>query len=117
MASQRDPQNLKNLIKSAKWKPQTPFQSSLVRFCFRKGFKVLPKDLQNLKNYSFTMVKLTFSAIHSSLKMVTLGHLLRAFWFHFGHHGLPNDVQSGKKGSFEKHQKNYRILDTKLTPK
>ena len=69
MASQRDPQNLKNLTKSATWEPQTPFQSSLVRFCFRKGFKVVPKDLQNLKNYSFTIVKQLFSEIHSDLKI------------------------------------------------
>ena len=51
MASQRDPQNLKNLTKSAKWVPRTPFESSFGRFHFRKGFKVVPKDLQNLKNH------------------------------------------------------------------
>jgi hypothetical protein len=54
MASQRDPQNLKNLTKSAKWQPRTPFESSFGRFHFRKGFQVAPKDLQNLKNDGFT---------------------------------------------------------------
>ena len=56
MASQRDPQNLKNLTKSAKWPPQTPFENSFGRFHFRKGFQVVPKDLQNLKNHGFTLV-------------------------------------------------------------
>ena len=103
MDSQRDAQNLKNLTKSAKWEPQTPFQSSLVRFCFRKGFKVVPKDLQNLKNYGFTKVKPLFSEIHSDLKMVSFGHLFGPFWDHFPSHALPNGAQSGKKDPFKKH--------------
>ena len=41
MASQRDPQNLKNLTKSAKLKTQTSFESSLGRFHFRNGFPFL----------------------------------------------------------------------------
>ena len=83
MASQRDPQNLKNLTKSAKWHPQTPFESSFGRFHFRKGFQVVPKDLQNLKNHSFTIVKPLFSEINSDLKMVSFGHLFGPFWHHF----------------------------------
>ena len=117
MASQRDPQNLKNLTKSAKWHPQRPFESSFGRFHFRKGFQVVPRDLQNLKNYSFTKVKPSFSEIHSSLEMVTLGHLLGAFWHHFPSHGLLNCARSGKKDPFEKPQKNNQILRPKLTPK
>ena len=114
MASQRDPQNLKNLTKSAKCHPQTPFESSFGRFHFRKGFQVVPKDLQNLKNHSFTIVKPLFSEIHSGLKMVSFGHLFGPFWDHFPSHALPNDAQCGKKDPFEKHQKNCQILDTKL---
>ena len=117
MASHRDPQNLKNLIKSAKWHPQTPFQSSFGRFHSRKGFQVVPKDLQNLKNHSFTIVKPLFSEIHPSLKMVSFRHLFGPFWHHFPSHGLPNGAQSGKKGLFKKHQKNDQILDPKLAPK
>ena len=117
MASQRDPQNLQNLTKSAKWHPQTPFESSFGRFHFRKGFQVVPKDLQNLKNHSFTLVKPLFSEIHSDLKMVTFGHLFGPFWDHFPSHGLPNGAQSCKKDSFKKHQKNNQILGAKLTPK
>ena len=94
-----------------------PFESSFGRFHFRKGFQVVPKDLQNLENHSFTTVKPLFSEIHSSLKIVSLGHLLGAFWDRFGQHGLPNDGQSSKKDPFKKHQKNYQIPDTKLTPK
>ena len=117
MASQRDPQNLKNLTRSAKWQPQTPPQSSLVRFRFRKGFQVVPKDLQNLKNHSFTIVKPLFSEIHPSLKTVTFGQLLGAFWHHFPSHELPNGAQSAKKDPFKKHQKNYQILGPKLSSK
>ena len=102
MASQRDPQNLKNLTKSAKWHPQTPFESSFGRSHFTKGFQVVPKDLQDLKNPSFTIVKPLFSEIHSGLKMVSFGHLFGPFWDHFGHHGLPNGAQSAKKDPFEK---------------
>ena len=117
MASQRDPQNLKNLTKSAKLETRTPFESSLGRFHCKKGFQVVPKDLQNLKNDSFTSVKPLFSEIHSDLKMVSFGHLFGPFWHHFPSHALPNGAQSGKKDPFKKHQKNYQILDTKLTPK
>jgi len=117
MASQRDPQNLKNLTKSAKWTSQTPFESSFGSFHFRKGFQVVPKDLQNLKNDSFTIVKQLFSEIHSDLKMVSFGHLFGPFWDHFPSHALPNGAQRGKKEPFKKHQKNYQILRPKLTPK
>ena len=117
MASHRDPQNLKNLIKSAKWHPQTPFQSSFGRFHSRKGFQVVPKDLQNLKNHGFTIVKPLFSEIHPSLKMVSFGHLFGPFWDHFPSHALPNGAQSAKKDPFRKHQKNYQILGAKMTPK
>ena len=117
MASQRDPQNLKNLTKSAKLEPRTPFESSLGRSHCRKGFQVVPKDLQNLKNDSFTYVKPLFSEIHSDLKMVSFGHLFGPFWDHFPSHVPPNDDQSGKKDAFKKHQKNYQILRPKMTPK
>ena len=117
MASQRNPQNLKNLTKSAKWGSQTPFETSFARFHFRKGFQVVPRDLQNLKNHSFTIVKPLFSEIHSSLKIVTFGHLLGAFWHRFPSHELPNGAQSAKKDPFKKQQKNYQILGSKLTPK
>ena len=117
MASQRDPQNLKNLTKSAKWHPQTPFESSFGRFHFRKGSQALSKDLQNLKNHSFTIIKQLFSEIHPGLKIVSFGYLFGPFWDHFPSHGLSNDVQSGKKGSFKKHQNNYQILRPKPTPK
>ena len=117
MVSQRDPQNPKNLTKSAKWHPQTPFQSSFGRFHSRKGFQVVPKDLQNLKNHGFTIVKPLFSEIHPSLKMVSLGHLLEPFWDHFPSHALPNGAQSGKKHPFRKHKKNYQILGAKMTSK
>ena len=116
MVSQRDPQNLKNLTKSAKWHPQTPFESSFGRFHFRKGFQVVPKDLQNLKNHSFTLVKPLFLEIHSDLKIVFFGHLFGPFWHHFPSHGLPNGAQSGKKDPFKKQQKNDQILGPKLTP-
>ena len=106
MVSQRDPQNLKNLTKSAKWEPQMPFESSFARFQFRKGFQVVSRDLQNLKNDSFTNVKQLFSEIHSTHKIVFLEPLLGAFWHHFRSTCLPNGAQSGKKYSFEKHQKN-----------
>ena len=117
MASQRDPQNLKNLTKSAKWHPQTPFDSSFGCYHFRKGFQALSKDLQNLKNRSFTIVKPLFSEIHSALKMVSFGHLFGPFWHHFPPHELPNGAQSAKKEPFKKQQKNDQILEAKLAPK
>ena len=117
MASQRDPQNLKNLTKSAKWELRTPFETSFARFHFRNGFQVVPRDLQNLKNDGFTIVKQSFSEIHSSLEMVTFGHLLGALWHHFASPGLLNDAQSGKKDPFKKQQKNDQILGPKLAPK
>ena len=117
MASQRDPQNLKNLTKSAKWDSRMPFESSFARFHFRHGFQVVPRDLQNLKNHGFTLVKQSFSEIHSSLEMVTFGLILGAFWHHFPSHGLPNGAQSGKKDPFKKQQKNDQILEAKLAPK
>ena len=117
MASQRDPQNLKNLTKSAKWHPQTPFESSFGRFHFRKGFQALSKDLHNLKNHGFTIVKPLFSEIHSALKMVSFGHLFGPFWHHFPPHELPNGAQSAKKEPFKKQQKNDQILEVKLAPK
>ena len=117
MASQRDPQNLKNLTKSAKWDSQTPFESSFAHFHFRNGFQVVSRDLRNLKNYCFTIVKPSFSEIHSSLEMVTFGALLGAFWHHFPSHVLPNGAQSGKKDPFKKQQKNDKILEAKLAPK
>ena len=117
MASQRDPQNLKNLTESAKGHPQTPFESSIGRFHFRQGFQVVSQDLQNLKNDGFTLVKPSFSEVHSSLKMVSFGPLFGPFWHHFPYHELPNGAQSGKKDPFKNHQKNYQILRPKLTPK
>ena len=117
MASQRDPQNLKNLTKSAKWDSRTAFESSFARFHFRHGFQVVSRDLQNLKNDGFTVVKPSFSEIHSSLEMVTFRHLLGAFWHHFPSHGLPNGAQNGKKYPFKKEQKNDQILEAKLAPK
>jgi len=117
MVSQRDPQNLKNLTKSAKWHPQTPFESSFGRFHFRKGFQALSKDLHNLKNNSFTYVKPLFSEIHSALKMVSFGHLFGPFWDHFPSHAIPDGAQSGKKWPFQKTQKNDEILRPKVTPK
>ena len=117
MASQSDLQNLKNLTKSAKLVPRTLFESSFGRFQFRKGFQVVPKDLQNLKNHSFTIVKPLFSEIHPSLKTVTFGQLLGAFWHHFPSHELPNSAQNAKKDPFKKQQKNDQILEAKLTPK
>ena len=102
MASQRDPQNLKNLTKSAKWHPQTPFESSFGRSHFRKGFQVVPKDLQNLKNHSFTLVKPLFSEIHSDLKMVSFGYLFGPFWDYCPSHELPNGAQNVKKDPFTK---------------
>ena len=117
MVSHRDPRNLKNLTKSAKWHPQAPFESSFGRFHFRKGFQVVPKDLQNLKNHSFTIVKPLFSEIHSDLKMVSFGHLFGPFWHHFPPHELPNGAQSAKKEPFKKQQKNDQILEVKLAPK
>ena len=94
-----------------------PFKSSFGRFCFTKGFQVVPKDLQNLKNDSFTIVKQLFSEIHPSLKVVSFGHLFGPFWDHFGHHELPNGAQSAKKEPFKKQQKNDQILEVKLAPK
>ena len=117
MASQRDPQNLKNLTKSAKLETRTPFESSLGRFHFRNGFQVVSRDLRNLKNDGFTLVKPSFSEIHSSLEMVTFGHLLGAFWHHFPSHEVPNGAQSGKKDPFKKEQKNDQILEAKLAPR
>ena len=117
MASQRDPQNLQNLTKSAKLETQTPFESSLGRFHFRNGFQVVSRDLRNLKNYGFTLVKPSFSEIHSDLKMVSFGPLFGPFWDHFPSLTLPNGAQSDKKDSFRKHQKNYQFLRPKLTPK
>ena len=117
MASQRDPQNLKNLTKSAKLDSQTPFESSFAHFHFRNGFQVVSRDLRNLKNDGFTIVKPSFSEIHSSLEMVTFGHLLGAFWHHFPSHGLPNGAQSAKKDPFKKQKKNDQILEAKLAPK
>ena len=117
MVSQRDPQNLKNLTKSAKWHPRTPFESSFGRFHFRKGFQALSKDLQNLKNHGFTIVKPLFSEIHSGLKIVSFGHLFGPFWDHFPSHELPNGAQSAKKDPFKKQQKNDQILEVKLAPK
>ena len=117
MASQRDPQNLKNLTKSANLDPQTLFESSFGPFHFRKGSQAVSKDLQNLKNDGFTLVKPSFSEVHSSLKMVSFGPLFGPFGDHFPSHGLPNGAQSGKKDPFEKHQKNNQILEPELTPK
>ena len=117
MASQRDPQNLKNLTKSVKWNSQTPFESSFARFHFRNGFQVVSRDLLNLKKYCFTIVKQLFSEIHSGLKMVSFGHLFGPFWDHFPSHALPNGAQSAKKDPFKKHQKSDQILEAKLAPK
>ena len=117
MASQRDPQNLKNLTKSANLDPQTPFESYFGPFHFRKGSQAVSRDLQNLKNDGFTSVKPLFSEIHSDLKMVSFGYLFGPFWHHFPSHAPPNDAQSGKKDAFKKQQKNYQILRPKLTPK
>ena len=117
MASQRDPQNLKNLTKSAKWHLQTPFESSFGRFHCRKGFQADFKDLQNFENHGFTFVKQLFSEIHPSLKMVSFAYLLGPFWHRFLSHELPNGAQSAKKDPFKKRQKNNQILEAKLTPK
>ena len=117
MPSQRDPQNPKNLTKSAKWHPQAPFESSLGRFHFRNGFQVVSRDLRNLKNDGFTSVKPSFSEIHSDLKMVTFGHLFEPFWDHFPSHGLPNGTQSGQKDSFKKHQKKLTSFRSQTDPK
>ena len=92
-------------------------ESSFGRFHFRKGFQVVPKDLQNLKNHGFTNIKQLFSEIHSGLEMVSFGHLFGPFWDHFPSHELPNGAQSAKKDPFRKHQKNYQILGAKMTPK
>ena len=105
MASQRDPQNLKNLTKSAKWHPRTPFERSFARFHIRNGFQVVSRDLLNLKNDGFTLVKPLFSEIHSDLKMVSFGILFGSFWEHFPSHALPNGAQSAKKDPFKKQQK------------
>ena len=117
MASQRDPQNLKNLTKSAKLETQRLFESSLGRFHFRNGFQVVSGDLRNLKNDCFTLVKPSFSEKHSDLKILIFGHLFGPFWHHFPSHEVPNGAQSGKKDSFKKHEKNYAILRSKLIPK
>ena len=111
MTSQRDPQNLKDLTKSEKWKLQMAFESFFARFRFRQGFQVAPKDLENLKKYSSTSVKSMFPEIHSSHKVVSFWYILGAFWHHFPSHGLPNDAQSGKKDPFKKLQKNDQILE------
>ena len=113
IASQRDPQNLKNLTKSANWHSRTPFESSFGRFHCSKGFQVVPKDLQNLKNDSFTLIKPLFSEIHPSLKMVTFGPLLGAFWHHFPSHGLPNGAHSAKKDL----SKNIKKQETQVAPR
>ena len=94
-----------------------PFESSFARSQFRKRFQVVSKHLQNLKNDGFTIVKQLFSEIHSSLKMITFGHLFGAFWHHFPPHELPNGAQSAKKEPFKKQQKNDQILEVKLAPK
>ena len=107
MASQRVLQNLKNLTKSAKLETRTPFEGSLGRFHFRNGFQVVSRDLRNLKNDSFTLVKPSFSEIHSDLKMVTFGHLFGPFWDHFPSHEVPNGAQSGKKDSFTENKNIY----------
>ena len=117
MASQRDPQNLKNLTKSAKWESQTSFETSFARFHFRKGFQVVPRDLQNLENDGFTIVKPLFSEIHSDLKIVSFGHLFGSFWDHFPSHELPNGAQKWQKVPFQKTTKNDQILEAKLAPK
>ena len=110
MASQRDPQNLQNLTKSAKWRPQTPFQTSFGLFHFRKGSQALSKDLQNLKNHGVTLVvKPLFSETHSGLKMVSFGHLFGPFWDHFPSHELPNGAQSAQKDPFKKLQKTIKF--------
>ena len=101
MASHRDPQNLKNLIESAKLHTQTPFESSFGRLHSRKGFQVVPKDLQNLKNHSLIPVKPLFSEIHPRLKIVSFGYLFGPFWDHFPSHALPNGAQSAKKDPFK----------------
>ena len=105
MASQRDPQNLKNLTKSANLDPQTPFESSFRPFHFRKGSQAVSKDLQNLKNDGFTLVKPSFSEVQSSLKMVSFGPLFEPFGDHFPSRGLPKGAQSDQKDSFRKHKK------------
>ena len=97
MVSQRDPQNLKNLTKSAKWEPQMPFESAFARFQFRKGFQIVSRHLQNLKNDCFTIVKQLFSEIHSTLKMSSFGPCLGAFWHHFPSHELPNEPKTAKR--------------------
>ena len=117
MASQRDPQNLKNLTKSANLDSQTPFESSFGPFHFRKGFQAVSQDLQNLKNDGFTWGKQLFSEIHSDLEMVSFGNLSGPFWDHFLSHALPKGAQSGKKDPFKKHQKNHNFFSPKLTPK
>ena len=117
MASQRDPQNLKNLTKSANLDPQTPFESSFGPFHFRNGFQAVSQDLQNLKNDGFTLVKPSFSEIHSDLKIVSFGPLFGPFCDHFPSHELPNGAQSVKKDPCEKQQKKHQILDPKLPPK
>ena len=117
MASQRDPQNLKNPTKSAKLETRTAFESLLGRFHFRNGFQVVSGELRNIKNDGFTLVKPSFSEIHPSLKMVTFGQLLGTFWHHFPSHELPNGAQRIKKDPFKKQQKNYQILEAKVAPK
>ena len=117
MASQRDPQNHKNLTKSAKWHLQTAFESSFGRSHFRNGSQALSKDLQNLINHGFTLVKSLFSEIHSGFKMVSFGHLFGPFWHHFPAHELSNDPQSAKKVRSKNKKKNDQILEVKLAPK
>ena len=111
MVSHRDPRNLKNLTKSAKWHPRTPFESSFGRFHFRKGVQVVHKDLQNLKNHRSTIVKQMFSEIHPGLKLVCFGCLFWAFWDNFPYHALSTGAQSGQKGPFRKHQKKLQHKD------
>ena len=93
-----------------------PFENSFARFQFRKGFQIVSRHLQNLKNVSFTLVKPLFSETHSTHKIVSFGSLLGGFWHHFRSHCLPNAAQSGKKDPFKKHQKNHQILGPKLIP-
>ena len=111
MASQKDPQTFKNLTKSEKWMPQTPFEGSFARFHFRKGFQVVPRDLQNLEIDCFTKVTLLFSEIHSSLKMVSLGHLLEAFGTFFPPMSSLMHTKIGKKDHSQKQQKTIKFQD------
>ena len=86
----------------SKMAPSNTFGELLWPLSFQKGFPSRSQGPQNVKNDSFTIVKPLFSEIHSSLKMITFGHLFGPFWDHFGHHGLPNGAQSAKKEPFKK---------------